>query len=287
MAWLGLDIGGTRIKAVLWIDGTQIAAVTGDRYYRPDAKTLVCSLAAVVESVRMDSDTIDGVGLCIPGVRSDDGFHIVYAANVPGLEGILFSDLIVGAGLRGVPFMTTSDALAASHDALSALGLHGRIAILSIGAGVGLAVIDNGKAIAHTDGGAGHIGQIDVSIGDDPPIGPDGGRGSLEGYIGAAALRKRFGDSDELILEGLRTETVPLRALARAIRIVHVMYRPDCVVLLGGLGHRLRETSLDELVNHQLSTLARPGASICYGTDDYHAARGAASLASLSKNMIR
>ena len=287
MAWLGLDIGGTRVKAVLCADGTQIAAVTGDRYNRPDVKTLVRSLAAVVESVRTDSDTIDGVGLCIPGVRSDDGSHIVYAANVPGLEGISFSDLIEGAGLRDVPLMATSDAQAASHDALGAMGLSGRTAIISIGAGVGMAVIANGKAVSHTDGGPGHIGQMDVSIGDDAPIGPDGGRGSLEGYIGAAALRTRYGDSDESILEGLQKDPVPLCALARAIRIVHVIYRPDCVVLLGGLGHRLCETNLDELVNNQLSTLARPGASIRFGTDDYHAARGAANLASIDKNMTR
>jgi predicted NBD/HSP70 family sugar kinase len=287
MAWLGLDIGGTRVKAVLWSDGSQRAAGSSRTYNRPDSVILIRSLSAAVQAVRDSEIQIEGVGFCIPGVRSDDGSSIVYAANVPGLEGIFFADLLNQVGLVDVPYLTISDAMAASHDAREALSLHGRVAYLSIGAGVGLAVVEDGKPIEHTDGGAGHVGQLDVSLNDNPPIGPDGGRGCLEGYIGAAALRTRFGDNDQAILEGLQSDCEPLIALARAIRIVHVMYRPDSIVLLGGLGHRLQVTDIDKLVNHQLSSLAKPGTDIRFGIDDYHAARGAARLASLSNALSR
>lgn len=281
MAWLGLDIGGTRIKAVLWSGDRQLRSLSSETYNRPDAATLIERLRALTSAVLGNESSVMGVGLCIPGVRSEDHSHIVYSANVPGLEGITFSDLLGEAGVGDVPFVTTSDAFAAANDATEALSLTGRVAFISIGAGVGLAVVDDGEPIAHTDGGAGHLGQVDVSISDDPPIGPDGGRGSLEGYIGASALRKRFGDADDSILLGLQRDHVPLRALARAIRMVHVMYRPDSIVLLGGLGHRLRDTTLDEYVNDKLSSLARPNARLLFGVDDYHAARGAAKLALL------
>ncbi len=282
MAWLGLDIGGTRIKAVLWSGDRQLRSVSSETYNRPDAATLIERLRTLTSAVLGNESSVMGVGLCIPGVRSDDHSHIVYSANVPGLEGIMFSDLLAEAGVDDAPFITTSDAFAAANDATEALSLTGRVAFISIGAGVGLAVVDDGEPIAHTDGGAGHLGQVDVSINDDPQIGPDGGRGSLEGYIGASALHRRFGDADDSILLGLQRDHLPLRALARAIRMVHVMYRPDSIVLLGGLGHRLRDTALDEYVNDRLSSLARPNARLLFGVDDYHAARGAAKLALLS-----
>ena len=119
MAWLGLDFGGTRIKAIITSNGTQLAQACSPRYSRPDTDELIGALRSVVDQVCRDADPPEGVGLCVPGVRSEDGSSIVYATNVPGLEGISFVDLLARAGLASVPFMTTSDAIAASHQTWS------------------------------------------------------------------------------------------------------------------------------------------------------------------------
>jgi hypothetical protein len=57
---------------------------------------------------------------------------------------------------------------------------------------VGASVLDEGGKFLHVSGESpGHFGQLDVSLETDPPIGPDGGAGSLEAYIGTAALIAR------------------------------------------------------------------------------------------------
>ncbi|GAB5495433.1 MAG: ROK family protein [Phycisphaerales bacterium] len=281
MAWLGIDIGGTRIKAALMDGVSQVSCAASQTYNRPETDELFECLGGVVSRLGLDGNPVQGVGLCVPGVRSGCGTYIEYAANVPGLMGVRFDAIVNALGLGDVPFFTTSDAAAASLDAIKQLGLVGRVAVLSIGAGVGMAIFDDGKPVIHTDGGAGHIGQVDVSLGSDAPIGPDGGRGSLEAYIGASALLERYGTENFEPARAFETDSEPLRALARAVRIIHAMCRPDVIVLVGGLGIRLRDTRLAELVEDQLTSLAKPGSQIVFGADDYHAARGAAMVASI------
>ena len=281
LAWLGIDIGGTRIKAALMDGSRQVSCAISQSYRRPDSTRLFGCLDDLTSQLGLSGGDAKGVGLCVPGVRSQCGTHIEYAANVPGLMGVQFDTLVERLGLGELPFVMTSDAAAASHDAIERLGLSGRVVVLSIGAGVGMAVLDDGVPVIHTDGGAGHIGQIDVSLGENSPTGPDGGRGSLEAYIGATALQERFGKDILEPAQAFNHDPAPLLALSRAIRIIHVMYRPDTIALVGGLGHRLRDTQLAAFVQDQLSSLAKTDAKIVYGLDDYHAARGAAKVASL------
>jgi hypothetical protein len=73
----------------------------------------------------------------------------------------------------------------------------------------------------------------------------------------------------------------PLRALVRALRIAHAIYRPQHVCLTGGVGVRLNPL-LNEIkgaVEEDLTRLARPGWTLTTGDDDYHAACGVARWA--------
>ena len=58
------------------------------------------------------------------------------------------------------------------------------------------------------------------------PIGPDGGAGSLEAYIGVPALMRQYGSMDAFFGR-LQIMDAPMQALARAIRICHAIYRPQ------------------------------------------------------------
>jgi hypothetical protein len=127
----------------------------------------------------------------------------------------------------------------------------------------------------------GHVGQFDVSVPDHPVIGPDGGAGSLEGYIGAIALMDRYGaDLDRGLARLDENEPCP-RALARAIRLCHAIYRPNHVLMCGGVGVRLKPALgvLDGLIRRNLTGVARPGWTLSRGRHDFHAALGAARLA--------
>jgi predicted NBD/HSP70 family sugar kinase len=73
----------------------------------------------------------------------------------------------------------------------------------------------------------------------------------------------------------------PLRALARAVRIAHALYRPHHVFLAGGIGIRLKPfvDGLHRQVAHQLTRISRPDATLSAAQSDFHAAQGAARLA--------
>ncbi|MEL6795397.1 MAG: ROK family protein [Planctomycetota bacterium] len=273
---LGIDIGGTAVKVAVRDDrGWRVG--TSDRYSRPDRSALQSAIRDAVGRAGVDG-TASAVGLCVPGIPSEDGSRIVTAVNVPGLEGWAFDELMRESIGKPAAIYRTNDAAAATVDWIASHKVTGRVAGIAIGTGVGLSIVEDGVPVCWTDSAAGHLGQIDVTVGDaaSAPVGPDGGRGGLEAYIGVAAVREAGG-----IEAAFQSGAPATIALARAIRIVHAMHRPDVVVLLGGVGSRLAAMAeVEAAVRADLTSLARPGWVLAFGDDDHHAARGAARLAS-------
>ena len=290
MLCLGLDIGGTSVKAALVRDGVLLGQHAGRRYERPNRLMLEQRIAEAVDALRTglsagESVQVDAVGLCAPGVLAEDRRRVIYSANVPGvmeqdLEG--FARVAAGPSAR---WTATTDQIAAATDYANqcdvrGFRIHGRLLAVSIGTGVGAAVLDFderqrlGLPLYVNGLSPGHVGQMDVSLDADPPIGSDGGAGSLEAYLGTEALAGR--DPATLAIDDS-----PIRALVRALRICHAIYRPHEIALLGGVGIRLSllAEALKAGIDDRLTALARPGWRLGFGTDDFHAARGAARLA--------
>ena len=273
---VGIDIGGTSVKMAAAHGGGWRVAIS-ERYAMPDRAALQSALASAWSKLGAETPESD-VGLCVPGVPASDGNSIEIAVNLPGLVGWDLTEMVretVGGGTCSV--VRTSDADAALRDWQAEAGATGRSLGIVIGTGVGLSVLDGDRPAAWTDGGAGHLGQIDVTVGDpsSAPIGPDGGRGGLEGYVGARAVAAAGG------MERAFAPGAPgLEALARAVRVCHAIYRPDAVVLLGGIGIRLAGSeALESAIRRELTSLAKSGWRLAFGVDDFHAARGAARAA--------
>src|SRR5439155_11908919 len=184
----------------------------------------------------------------------------------------------LGAGIKQLKII--NDAVATATDVIVTRQLRGRVASIALGTGVGMGVLDDGVPLFIDGASPGHIGQVDCSIEEEPVIGPDGGAGSLEGYIGVPALMQRYG-STEKFLSIATVEDAPIRALVRAIRICHGIYRPQHVVLVGGIGTRLRRLVPDikRACDTNLKSIARKDWTLSAGDHDFHAALGAARLA--------
>lgn len=278
MIALGVDIGGTSVKAAArGADGSWRMAQSAP-YRAPDLDTLRGAIASCLEALDADSGTAAPTGLCLPGLRDPATGRVTRSVNIPALVGIHPTELIARA-----PVLVLPDARAAAFDVFAAEHLTGRLAALSLGTGVGLSVLDDGVPLLVSGESPGHFGQIDVSIGAarDAPIGPDGGRGGLEGYIGLPALSARFGAR---LPEALAPDDPALLALARAVRILHAIYRPDHVRLLGGVGLWLRDAAptLAGEISDALTAVARPEWTLGFARDAFHAARGAARFADRS-----
>jgi len=279
MITLGIDIGGTSVKSAAFQDDRLLSTAQSPPYTRPNTAQLIDSLKkSLPPNIKPER-----LGVCLPGLYDATQRKITHSVNVPGLVGPTLDELISQAiGQQPPPMQIFTDALAAAHDILHIKKLEGRVLVISLGTGIGAAVLDSGKPL-HVDGPSpGHIGQMDVTIEGHTTIGPDGGAGSLEGYMGAAAIIKKYGDV-AAALKSFRGFEPPLRALARAIRIAHAIYRPHHVVLAGGIGIRMSHLAepMHALVNTHLSSIARANWTLSCGDSDFHAARGAARLAAL------
>jgi len=287
---LGVDIGGTSVKMAL-LDGYQIVGTSAsDPYRRPDTQTLLAALSVAFERLERRPSAAAGVGLAAPGLFDESTCTITAAVNVPGLVGIPLRDLVSQATrLPAAPVVVLTDAHAAGLDVIASEvpTLTGRVAAISLGTGVGMCVLDDGMPLLLSGRSSGHLGQLDVTIYEpnrEPPVGPDGGRGSLEGYIGLPALVKRLGCTPESLVRDLQRDSVPLLALARAVRGVHAIYRPNHVRLLGGVGILLASfrNFLYGEISCDLTSVARSEWTLGFGSSRFHAASGAARAAAKS-----
>jgi predicted NBD/HSP70 family sugar kinase len=281
-AAIGIDIGGTSVKvAAVGADGAVLWTGKSASFARPDTGQVVAAISEALAGRAVGAG--EAVGVCCPGLLDRAAGMITLSVNVPGIVGVPLAEVVGRAvGRSGVgPLAILSDANAVGYDVYAGKGLAGRLLCLTLGTGVGASVVDEGGRFLHVSGESpGHFGQLDVSLeGEASPVGPDGGRGSLEAYIGTAALAGRYGDAN--VVGRLTVGEPPVAALVRAIRIGHAVYRPQHVCLTGGIGVRLAPivAEIQAAVEEKLTRVARPGWTLFTGEDDFHAARGAARFA--------
>lgn len=278
---LGIDIGGTSVKAAIVRDGSAVWTGRSARYAMPTRDQLTAAVVSVVAARPADTGKIDAAGLCAPGLLNRAERTITHSVNLPSLVGLRLDDIVAAAVGRALASSLLHDTHAAAYDLYVSRKITGRLLVLVLGTGVGAAVLDEGGPLCVDGESPGHFGQMDVSIEGDPVIGPDGGAGSLEGYIGSPALAARYGPGFFDRLPTLDAHEPPLRALARAVRIGHALYRPHHVCLAGAIGNQLRPLlpRLRETIQRHLTRIARPAWTLATGDHDFHAALGAARLA--------
>lgn len=281
MTSLGIDVGGSSVKLALVDDNEQTLWQTQSESYAQPTRE---QLADVIRNAIAGRFQAGGaVGICVPGTRDLVKRTVIQSVNLPALNGLQLDELVaesIGVLPAGIEIMT--DANATGVDVYLTNKLKGRLCSLALGTGIGAAVIDDGGVPLFVDGESpGHIGQVDCSIEGEPVIGPDGGAGSLEGYLGAPAIVKRYGPDMPKNLANFSASDPPIKALARAIRICHAIYCPHHVALTGGIGIRMTHLlpTIRAMVEKDLTRIAQPGWTLMCGTDEFHAAKGAAKFA--------
>ena len=175
---LAIDIGGTRVKSGLVSSDGEILS--------QDAAPTPTSLAAMRAWLRkLDVTDIAGVGIACKGIINPATTII---ESLPGtlhyFEGQRLSSLLP----KGVGVFADNDARAAMAGEIMWGAAHGRrnALMLTLGTGVGGAILAEGRLLQGASGVAGHIGHLTVS-----PDGPPcicGNRGCLETYFSAPAI---------------------------------------------------------------------------------------------------
>jgi glucokinase len=243
---IGIDVGGTRIKA-LAVDETGVVLAhhvvpTGDD--GTDAwKQRVAQAAA--EVARMAGITPAAYGFVSPGMPSCDGLSIAsMPGRLQGLEGQQWQELLQSPA----PVPVLNDAQAALLGEIWLGAGHGshNAFLLTLGTGVGGAAVVDGRLLRGHLGRAGHLGH--VSLDPEGDLGIVGTPGSLEDAIGDHSLGERtqgrFSDTRELVAAAVVGDPVArdawdasVRALAAAIAGLINVLDPECIILGGGISH--------------------------------------------------
>ncbi len=177
---LAIDIGGTRVKSGLVSAAGEVISQTAE----PTPASLP-ALRAWLKQVSHASGEIAGIGIGCKGIINPASTLI---ESLPGtlhyLEGQKLASMLPAA----IDVQADNDARVAMAGELLWGAARGRknALMLTLGTGVGGAVLAEGKLLRGATGIAGHVGHLTVDA-DGPPC-ICGNRGCLETYFSAPAI---------------------------------------------------------------------------------------------------
>src|SRR5262245_27474153 len=196
---IGVDLGGTNIKiVVISSEGNVLDYLTCDTADADGswARTIKYQLELIQNKL---GNSPCHIGLAAPGLAARDGRSIAYMqGRLKGLQGFVWQDFLETHS----PVVVLNDAHAALLGEVwqgAAKGFR-NVILLTLGTGVGGAVLVDGRLIKGQIGRAGHLGHVSVNSDGTPDI--VNTPGSLEQMIGnyniAERSRGRFASTRKL-----------------------------------------------------------------------------------------
>lgn len=241
---LGLDLGGTRVKAVAVTAEGRLLDRTVEAF-DPDApRAFLGAMRAARDRLTSAAGAApQALGVSAPGLAAADGRRIAYMpGRLAGLEGLDWTEALEAA--RPVPVLNDAHAALLGEVWLGAARGARNAVLLTLGTGVGGAALVDGRLLRGAIGRAGHLGHISL----DPAGPPDicGTPGSLEWAIGNATLRERsqgrFATTHDLIRAAEAGDPFAravwlksVRALAAGVASLINVLDPEVVVIGGGI----------------------------------------------------
>jgi glucokinase len=238
---IGIDLGGSAMKLGQfdW-KGTCLNALTVPTPQPAYPEAVLAAMVSAIEQLDPGRQTV-AIGVGTPGPADANGRIARVAINLEGWHDIPLADWLEAK--TGKPTILANDANCAGMGEywLGAGRPYRHLILLTLGTGVGGAVILDGKLFVGHEGTAGELGLITLD-----PDGPEcnsGNNGSLEQYASVRAIRRRTGlEPHEL---GIRAEAGDPEALAfwqaygrdlgAGIASLVYVLTPEAVVIGGGV----------------------------------------------------
>jgi glucokinase len=161
MNYVGIDIGGTNIKAGLIDESGAIRDTRRISSVVDDLDSLLRTLTTLISKFQ-SSASIDGVGIGIPGLRSTRTHRIETSPNIPCIHNLDLEALL--SKQLNLPVVTENDANAGAYGewvAGSGRGLQ-YMAYLTIGTGLGCGLVLSGALYRGAAGYAGEMGHVHI-----------------------------------------------------------------------------------------------------------------------------
>jgi len=240
---VGIDLGGTNIKIVVMAgDGNVAEFLTCDTADAEGswAETIKCNLEQI-QSRR--GEPACHIGLAAPGLAARNGRSIAYMqGRLQGLQGFVWEDFLKSSA-RVVVLNDAHAALLGEVWQGAAKGYE-HVILLTLGTGVGGAVLIEGRLITGHIGRAGHLGHVTVNS--DGALDIVNIPGSLEQMIGNYNVWERSGgqftSTRKLVEAHLRGDSDASRTwlrsilhLAAAVASFINAFDPEIVIIGGGI----------------------------------------------------
>ncbi len=285
--WLGLDLGGTNIKAgVVDPNGKPLALVNEPTQPElgPEVglKTLARAADRAVEASGLDWWAIEAIGLGAAGTLDPAAGRIIDASNLRLWNGFALAPRLAERLDR--PTFLLNDANAAAFgEYWAGVGRTTQSLVLfTIGTGIGCGIVESGRIIEGRHGLGGECGHMTIQM--------DGGRlcscgrtGHLEAYASVSALVARAVEGLEREPESLlgpsrRAGTLTGHEISRCARLGDpladrliretarylavgasvVMHTVDPDLVLFGGGMSAAGLEFLEMIRHEIKTLVFP-----------------------------
>ncbi len=241
---IGLDIGGTNIKALAVTPGgrllAHLAVPTGDTGGRGWQMNVQRAKAELERTVKQ---SLSWIGLAAPGLAAANQRAIAFMpGRLPGLEDLVWQKFLKLS--QPVPVLNDAHAALLGEAWRGAAQRAKNAILLTLGTGVGGAAMVDGRLLRGQLGRAGHFGHISL----DPEGAPDVARtpGSLEDAIGDCTVQARsagrFASTKELVAasqagdpDAQQVWMKSVQALAAGIASLINVLDPEVVVIGGGI----------------------------------------------------
>jgi glucokinase len=264
---IGIDLGGTRVKAVSVTAERECLSKMEVDFQQGAAMDWAKEISEIAQNLQSGRGVpASWIGLSAPGLAAADSRSIAFMpGRLHGLEGLDWTRFLNSPA----PISVLNDA----HAALlgewwcgAARGFQ-NVILLTLGTGVGGAILYEGRLMCGTIGRAGHLGHVCL----DPSGPPDitGTPGSLEDAIGNCTITKRtrgrFQTTHDLVRAHLAGDIYAtevwlksVRDLACAICSFINVLDPEAVIIGGGIA-RAGSALFEPLEKHLDSMEWRPG----------------------------
>lgn len=240
---IGIDLGASRIKGVaVAVDGTLLHSRQVDS---DDARQgWKSAVPEIVSAIEAELGRAASVGVSSPGLAGGDHSSIVWMqGRLAATTGYIWADALARGGK--VPVLNDAHAALLGEAWVGAAKGQQDVAMLTLGTGVGGAIMVGGKLLEGHLGRAGHLGHL--SLDPSGPLDIVNTPGSLEDNVGEHTLARRsggrFSTTRDLVAAASNNDETAakiwhdsVRALAAGITSIINIVDPAVIVIGGGIG---------------------------------------------------
>ncbi|WP_318345139.1 ROK family protein [Flagellimonas baculiformis] len=246
--FIGVDIGGTNIKAGKVVNGSVLQSHLVEVGRNDTEEATLDKLFEIINKVMTDS--VEAIGIGVPAVVDPESGIVYDVQNIPAWTKVALKDLVYQK--YKVPVFINNDAncFALGEKYFGKAQTYTNCVALSLGTGLGMGILIDNKLYNGVLCGAGEIGMLPYK------------NGIMEHYTGSFFFEETYGESAKALFNrALEGDSLALEAfneygkhLGEAIKAILYLFAPEMIVLGGSISNAY--PFFKDAVMHSLGSFA-------------------------------